>query len=185
MIGVAACVALWFALAPPPADEAPDQDGRDANPHFTAARDGFVVEDWETAARQFAAAFAVDAGPEYLNAQAPTVDGESFGAVCRPKSRGIPRTMASAVPPTAACTSPARSGARRVRSTPGSPGLHLSAIVGRQKRTDEDCSQSTPRDAVRGRAIMSVRPPAFHIWAASIAASGSDAFQYRRAPDPE
>jgi tetratricopeptide (TPR) repeat protein len=64
----AAYVAVWLAIAP--AGGAGEQDDREANPHFVEARDAFEAEDWDAAARAFAAAYVVDGRAEYLYAQA-------------------------------------------------------------------------------------------------------------------
>jgi hypothetical protein len=92
MIGVAACVAVWLVLAPAGADE------REANPHFAPARAAFEAEDWDTAAREFAAAHAHDGRLEYLYAQA---QAERRGGRCEDAMATYQRFIDAGPPPEA------------------------------------------------------------------------------------
>src|SRR5687768_12870216 len=92
MTGVAACVAVWLVLAPAGEDE------RAANPHFAPARAAFEAEDWDTAAREFAAAHAHDGGLEYLYAQA---QAERRGGRCEDAIETYQRFIDAGPPPEA------------------------------------------------------------------------------------
>lgn len=92
MIGVAACVAVWLVLAPAGEDE------RAANPHFAPARAAFEAEDWDTAAREFAAAYGHDGRLEYLYAQA---QAERRGGRCEDAIATYQRFIEAGPPPEA------------------------------------------------------------------------------------
>jgi hypothetical protein len=92
MIVLAGSVAAWLALAPPSEPE------RTANPHFDPARAAFEAEDWDTAAREFEAAYAHDGRLEYLYAQA---QAERLGGHCAQAVESYRRFIA-AQPPEAA-----------------------------------------------------------------------------------
>jgi hypothetical protein len=92
MSSLAAALAIVLAAAP-----AADPQRTD-NPHFEPARAAFEAEDWDTAAREFEAAYAFDGRLEYLYAQA---QAERLGGHCEQATATYERFIAEGPPPAA------------------------------------------------------------------------------------
>lgn len=111
MTGVAASLAVWLALAPA------GDDVREQNPHFAPARAAFEAKDWDTAAREFEAAYAFDGRLEYLYAQA---QAERKGGRCE-DAIGTYQRFIDAGPPAEAIADAKDNIAACERARPASP----------------------------------------------------------------